>query len=102
MEFLHKILGTTHCSGIRRNGAYTVERHRDSSQSFLTVVLGYEPLRCFKKHKVMDSTQNNSHAYCHTAPSGAYRFTVFFFFLKKTNTNFLTNRTNFEEKSYWI
>jgi len=50
MEFLHKILGTIHVSGIRRNGAYTVERHSDSGQSFLTAIMGYEPLRCFKKN----------------------------------------------------
>ena len=103
MEFLHKSLGTIPVSGIRRKGAYTVERHSDRGQSFLTGIMGYEPLRYFEKQKVMDSTQNNNHAYCHTAPSGTYRFTVFFLFLNKTNTNFLINCTNFEEKkSYWI
>ena len=46
-------------------GAYRVERHSESGQSFLTGIMGYKPLRSFEKHKVTDSAQNNSH----TAPS---------------------------------
>jgi hypothetical protein len=45
MEFLNKMFETIPVSGIRHEGAYTVERHSDSVQSFLTGIMKYEPLR---------------------------------------------------------